>query len=127
MKIINNVFEKNDEGGLFPLRGHVSRQSHVNIQNAVFPRLETWRRRIQLTLAQTCPKYSQGMLDVPHGSGDVSECAAPTNKSQGQGQVTKVDDNQRSSLGSVTNIFEAILSIEVDGGIRSVSRSLKYL
>ena len=44
-------------------------------------------------------------------------------KGQGQGQVTKGHDNQRSHLSSVTHVFGAILAIEVDGGVRSIARS----
>ena len=43
-------------------------------------------------------------------------------KCQGQGQVTKGHDNQWSHLRIVTQVFRAILAIEVNGGIRSIIR-----
>ena len=41
------------------LQDYESHQRQVKCQNAVFPRVGTWRRRIPLTIVQTRPKHSQ--------------------------------------------------------------------
>ena len=79
----------------------------------MFSRLGTWVAPFSLSwpkLGQSTPK---DMMKVPHGY------RTHTKKNQGQGQVTKGHDNQRSPLSRDT-IFRVI---KVYGGIRSIVRS----
>ena len=101
-------------GGLYTCQVKV----RVKSQNVVFSRLGTRGRRIQLILAQTRPKYSQRC-----GEGTTWVRGPMPILSKGQCQVTKGNDNQKSHLNSVTQVFRAILAIEVNGGIRSIVRS----